>query len=49
VTGDKTWAHYYDPENKRQSMEYRHKESPPPKKFKTKASAGSHVDCILEI
>ena len=38
--GDKTWVHHYDPENKRQSMEYRHKESPQPKKFKTQASAG---------
>ena len=40
ITGDETWVHHYDPENKRQSMEYRHKESPQPKKFKTQASAG---------
>jgi len=40
ITGDETWVHHYDPENKRQSMEYRHKESPQPKKFKTHASAG---------
>ena len=40
VTGDETWVHHYDPEKKRQSMEYRHKESPQPKKFKTQASAG---------
>jgi hypothetical protein len=30
---------HYDPDNKRQSMEYRHKGSPAPNKFKTKASA----------
>ena len=35
VTGDETWVHNYDPNNKRQSMEYRHAESPQPKKFKT--------------
>jgi len=40
ITGDETWVYYYDPENKRQSMEYRHKESPQPKKFKTQTSAG---------
>ena len=40
ITGDETWVHHYDPENKRQSMEYRLKESPQPKKFKTLASAG---------
>ena len=40
ITGDETWVHRYDPENERQSMEYHHKESPQPKKFKTQASAG---------
>jgi hypothetical protein len=49
VIGDETWANHYDPENKRQSMEYHHKESSAPKKFKTKASAGSHVDHMLEL
>jgi hypothetical protein len=29
----------YDPDNERESMEYRHKGSPTPNKFKTKASA----------
>jgi hypothetical protein len=38
--GDETRVHHYDPENKKQSMVYCHKESPAPKKFKTKASAG---------
>jgi hypothetical protein len=49
VIGDETWAHHHDPENKRQSMEYHHKESPAPKKFKTKALAVGHANCILEL
>jgi len=40
VTRDESWVHHYDPENKRQSMEFRHKTSPAPKKFKVQASAG---------
>ena len=40
VTGDETWVHHYDPEEKRQSMEYRHVTSPQPKKFKVQPSAG---------
>ena len=32
ITGDETWVHHYDPENIRQSMGYRHKESPQLKK-----------------
>ncbi|KAL4126372.1 hypothetical protein QTP88_010594 [Uroleucon formosanum] len=31
VTDDETWVHHYDPEEKRQSMEYRHVTSPSPK------------------
>jgi len=27
ITGDETWVRHYDPENKRQSMEYRNEES----------------------
>jgi hypothetical protein len=33
-------VHHFDPENKRQSMEYRHKGSPAPETFKTAPSAG---------
>ena len=40
IIGNETCVHHYDPENKRQSMEYHHKESPQPKKFKTQVSAG---------
>lgn len=39
VTGDESWVHHYDPEEKRQSAEYRHPSSPQAKKFKTQASA----------
>ena len=35
-TGDETWVHHYEPETKRQSMEYRHKESLQPKKIQDK-------------
>jgi len=40
VTGDKTWAHHYELETKRQSMEWHHPHSPRKKKFKTTPSAG---------
>ncbi|GFR65548.1 histone-lysine n-methyltransferase setmar-like protein [Elysia marginata] len=38
VTRDESWVHHYDTESKRQSMEHRHKSSPP-RKFKVVASA----------
>ena len=34
VTGDESWIHHFDPEEKRVSMQYRHTSSPRPKKFK---------------
>jgi len=34
VTSDKTWVHLYDPESKRQSLDWRHPSSPAQKKFK---------------
>ncbi|KMQ82562.1 histone-lysine n-methyltransferase setmar-like protein [Lasius niger] len=39
VTGDESWVHHYEPEEKRQSAEYRHLSSPRTKKFKTQPSA----------
>jgi len=39
VTSDKTWVHHYDPESKRQSMEWRDPSSPAQKKFKRQSSA----------
>jgi hypothetical protein len=40
VTGDETWAHYYEPETKIQSMEWHHSQSLKRTKFKTFPSAG---------
>jgi len=40
VTGDETWVHHYEPESKRQSLEWKHLGSPAKKKFKTQPSAG---------
>lgn len=40
VTCDETWVHHFDPESKRQSLEWKHPESPVRKKFKSKPSAG---------
>jgi hypothetical protein len=45
VTGD-TCVHHYELEYKRQSMEWRHKNSPTKKKFKTAHSAGK-VMCTV--
>ena len=47
VTGNKTWVHHYDPENKTQSVEYSHKGSPAQKKLKTKASAGKALLAVF--
>lgn len=40
ITGDETWVHHFEPESKRQSMTWKHPDSPVPKKFKTRPSAG---------
>jgi histone-lysine N-methyltransferase SETMAR len=34
VTGDETWCHHFKPESKRQSEQWKHVNSPPPKKSK---------------
>ncbi|GFU26986.1 hypothetical protein TNCV_1151541 [Trichonephila clavipes] len=39
ATGEESWIYHYDPENKRQAVEYRHPGSPSVKKFKTVSSA----------
>jgi len=46
ITGDKTWCHHHEPESKRQSMDWRHVNSPSKKKFKTLPSAGK-VMCTV--
>ena len=47
ITADETWIHHYDPESKQESMQWKHKESPEPKKFKTQPSAGKILATIF--
>ena len=44
VTVDETWVHYYEPENKAQSVG---PGSPRPKKFKTQPSAGKVMAAVF--
>lgn len=39
VTGDETWLRNWDPETKQESMQWKHTDSPVPKKFRTQPSA----------
>jgi len=38
VTGDETWLRCWDPETKTESMQWKHTNSPAPKKFRTQAT-----------
>ena len=40
ITQHETWVHHYDPETKSQSMQWKHLDSPPPKKARVQPSAG---------
>lgn len=40
ITQDESWVHHYDPETKVQSMQWKHLDSPPPKKARAQPSAG---------
>ena len=40
VNKDETWVHHFDPEAKKQNMQWKHPGSSPPKKFKRVSSAG---------
>jgi len=46
ITGEEACCQHYEPESKRQSMEWRHVNSPSKEKFKTQASAGK-VMCTV--
>ena len=46
-TKDETWVHFYDPETKQQSMEWRHSGSPRPKKFRVQKSAGKVLASVF--
>uniref|UniRef100_A0A3Q0SYF5 Tc1-like transposase DDE domain-containing protein n=1 Tax=Amphilophus citrinellus TaxID=61819 RepID=A0A3Q0SYF5_AMPCI len=39
LTQDECWVHHFEPETKRQSMQWKHPSSPPPKKAKVVSSA----------
>ena len=46
-TGDESWIHHFDPEEKRLSMEYRHTSSPRQKKIQNNAVCWQDsFDCI---
>jgi len=47
MTTDKTWVHYFTPESKRSSMQWRHPGSTKPKKAKTMFSAGKVMATIF--
>jgi len=48
VTGDESWIHHFDPEEKRLSMQYRHTSSPRPKKIQNNAVCRQDsFDCFL--
>jgi len=40
IAGDETWVHHYEPDCRRQIMEWKHPQSPIRKKFKGQPSAG---------
>jgi hypothetical protein len=47
ATGDESWVQHYDPENKRQSMEYCHPGSPSVKKIRTVPSVKEAMLTII--
>jgi len=46
-TRDETWVHHFAPESKRASKQWKHADSPPPKKFRAIASAGKVMASVL--
>lgn len=47
ITQDETWVHHFDVESKQQSKQWKHKGSPPPRKFKVSSSAGKVMASIF--
>ena len=47
LTQDETWVHHFDPETKSESMEWRHRGSPPPRKFKRQSSPGKVMASVF--
>ena len=44
VTGDETWIHHWDPESTLESMQWKHVNCPPRKKFRTQPAATKSYD-----
>ena len=47
VTGDETLLHHWDPDTKKESMQWKHPGSPPPKKFRTQPSASKVMATVF--
>ena len=47
LTQDETWVHHFYPESKKQSKQWKHPGSPPPKKFKSVHRAGKAIASIF--
>ena len=47
ITGDETWLHHWDPDTKKESMQWKHPGSPPPKKFRTQPSASKVMATVF--
>ena len=47
ISDDEMWCHHYEPESKGQSMEWRHVNSPPKKRFKALPSAGKVMCTVI--
>ena len=47
LTQDEFWVHHFEPETKRQSMQWKHSTSPAPKKVKVVSSAGKVMASVF--
>ena len=47
VTGDETWLHHWDPDTKKESMQWKRPDSPPPKKYLTQPSASKVMATVF--
>ena len=47
VTGDETWVYHRDPESKMESMQWKYKSFPIPKKFRVEISAGKVMATVF--
>ena len=47
VTGDETWLHHWDPDTKKESMQWKHPGSPSPKKFRSQPSASKVMATVF--